>query len=219
MGLKPDGQTTGKAPEATRKDVGLDVKEISRHREFWILVLIFVILSFALNGMLSHLVPMLSDRGMDTGSAAAVAATVGITVFVSRIVIGYLIDHFFAPYVAMLSFSLSALGIAVFALGAVDAMAFFGAVCVGLSLGAEGDLLAYLVGRYFGLKSFGAAFGFLFSATLVGTAMGPLAFGIGFDTTGSYIGILTICVGLNILAVILTGFLGRYPDWEKSAKS
>ena len=215
MGLKPDGQAAGEAPRATRKDVGLDVKEISRHREFWILVAIFVVLSFALNGMLPHLVPMLSDRGMDTGSAAAVAATVGITVFISRIVIGYLIDHFFAPYVAMLCFSLSALGIAVFALGAVDAMAFFGAVCIGLSLGAEGDLLAYLVGRYFGLKSFGAAFGFLFSAVLVGTALGPLAFGIGFDTTGSYTGILTICVGLNILAVILTAFLGNYPDWEK----
>ena len=219
MGLKPDGQLSGEAPRATRKDVGLDGKEIARQREFWILVLIFVLLSFALNGMLSHLVPMLSDRGMGTGSAAAVAATVGITVFISRIVIGYLIDHFFAPYVAILSFSLSALGIAVFALGAVDAMAFFGAICVGLSLGAEGDLLAYLTGRYFGLKSFGATFGFLFSAVLVGTALGPLAFCIGFDTTGSYTGILTICVGLNILVVVLTAFLGRYPDWEKMAAS
>jgi len=96
-------------------------------------------------------------------------------------------------------------------------MAFVGAICVGLSLGAEVDLLAYLAGRYFGLKSFGATYGFLFSAVLVGTALGPLAFGIGFDTTGSYIGILTICVAINILAVVLAAFLGKYPDWEKSA--
>ena len=219
MGLMPDGQVSGKPPEATRKDVGLEVKEILRHREFWMLVSIFIVLSFVLNGMLAHLVPMLSDRGMDTGTAAAVAATEGITVFFSRIVIGYLIDRFFAPYVAMVFFSLSAVGIAIFALGAVDTMAFVGAICVGLSLGAEVDLLAYLTGRYFGLKSFGATYGFLFSAVLVGTAIGPLAFGIGYDTTGSYVGILTICVGINILAIILSAFLGKYPDWEKPARA
>ena len=218
MGLKPDGQISGEVPEATRKDVGLEVKEILRHREFWMLVSIFIVLSFVLNGMLAHLVPMLSDRGMDTRTAAAVAATEGITVFFSRIVIGYLIDRIFAPYVAMVFFSLSAVGIAIFALGAVDTMAFVGAICVGLSLGAEVDLLAYLTGRYFGLKSFGATYGFLFSAVLVGTAIGPLAFGIGYDTTGSYVGILTICVGINILAVILSAFLGKYPDWEKPAQ-
>ena len=216
MGLKPDGETTGETPEATKKDVGLEVKEILRHREFWMLVAIFIVLSFVLNGMLAHLVPMLSDRGMDTGIAAAVAATAGITVFFSRILIGFLIDRFFAPYVAMVFFSLSAVGMAVFALGAVDAMAFIGAICVGLSLGAEVDLLAYLTGRYFGLKSFGTTYGLLFSAVLTGTAIGPLAFGIGFDTTGSYVSILTICVGINILAVILTAFMGKYPDWEKN---
>ncbi len=217
MGLKPDGQSSGSAPKATRKDVGLEVKEILRHREFWMLVAIFVVLSFVLNGMLAHLVPMLSDRGMDTRTAAAVAATEGITVFLSRIVIGYLIDRFFAPYVAMFFFSLSAVGMAIFALGAVDTMAFIGAICVGLSLGAEVDLLAYLTGRYFGLKSFGTTYGLLFSAVLLGTALGPLAFGIGFDTTGSYIGILTLCVAINIVAVILSAFLGKYPDWEKSS--
>ena len=119
----------------------------------------------------------------------------------------------------MVFFSLSAVGIAIFALGAVDAMAFVGAICVGLSLGAEVDLLAYLTGRYFGLKSFGATYGLLFSAILTGTALRPLAFGIGFDTTGSYIGILTICVGINIVAVILAAFMGKYPDWEKPARA
>jgi MFS family permease len=181
------------------------------------LAAVFIVLSFVLNGMLAHLVPMLVDRGMDTKIAAAVAATEGITVFFSRIVIGYLIDHIFAPFVAVIFFSLSAVGMGLFAAGAVDTMAFVGAVCVGLSLGAEIDLLAYLTGRYFGLKSFGTAYGFLFSAVLAGSAIGPLAFGIGFDTTGSYVSILTICVAMNILAVILTAFLGRYPDWEKAA--
>lgn len=216
MGLQPDGDTgAGEPPKATKKDVGYTTKEVLRHREFWILSGVFIFLSFVLNGMLSHLVPMLVDRGMGTSTAAAVAATVGITVFVSRIVIGYLIDRIFAPYVAIAFFILSALGIGIFALGAVDSLAFLAAIMVGLSLGAEVDLLAYLTGRYFGLRTFGATYGLLFSAILAGTALGPLAFGIGFESTGSYVGILTICVGINLIAVILCALLGPYPDWEK----
>ena len=219
MGLQPDGvTTTTDAPKATRKDVGFTTKEVLRHREFWILCSIFVVLSFVLNGMLSALVPMLVDRGMATSTAAAVAATEGLTVFISRIVIGFLIDRIFAPYVAIVFFTLSAIGIGIFALGAVDTMAFLAAILVGLSLGAEVDLLAYLTGRYFGLRTFGATYGLLFAAILTGTALGPLAFGIGFESTGSYTRILTICVGINILAVALTALLGPYPDWEKTGE-
>jgi MFS family permease len=117
----------------------------------------------------------------------------------------------------MVFFSLSALGMLIFAFGAVDAVAFVAAILVGLGLGAEVALLAYLAGRYFGLRSFGTTYGLLFAAILTGSALGPLVFGIGFETTGSYVGIISICVVLNVVAVIVTVFLGRYPDWEKLA--
>ena len=77
MGLKPDGAAEGPLPKATRKDVGYTTREVLRHREFWLLSIIFIVLSFVVNGMTPHLVPMLSDRGMATSTAAAVAATEG----------------------------------------------------------------------------------------------------------------------------------------------
>lgn len=216
MGLQPDGVTDGEAPRATSREVGLTRAEVLRHREFWMLAAIFIVLSFVLNGLLAHLVPLLVDRGMTAKVAASVAAVEGITVFFSRIGIGYLIDRFFAPRVAMVFFSLSALGIALLATGATDGAAFLAAFLVGLSLGAEVDLLAYLTGRYFGLKSFGSTYGLLFAAILAGTALGPLAFGIGFEWTGSYTAILMLCVAINVVAVVLTGLLGKYPDWERA---
>lgn len=217
LGLKPDGIDDGTTPKATRKDIGLTVRETLRHREFWLLVFIFIVLSFLLNGMLAHLVPMLSDRGMSPAAAASVAAVEGATVFFSRIFIGYLIDRIFAPYVAMFFFSLSAVGMTMFALGAVDGYAFLAAVLIGLSLGAEVDLLAYLATRYFGLRSFGSIYGLLFAAILAGTATGPIVFGLGYEATGSYVSVLVFCVGVNVLAVLLTALLGKYPDWEKAA--
>jgi MFS family permease len=214
MGLKPDGDTSGPPPRASSRDVGLTMPEILRTREFWVIAAMFVLLSFVLNGMLNHVVPMLTDRGMSRGAAAAVASTEGLVVFLSRIFIGYLNDRFFAPRVAMVFFSLSALGLAMFAMGAAHQTAFIGAVLVGLSLGAEVDIVAYLCGRYFGLKSFGAAYGMLFAANLVGTALGPFAFGVGFELTGSYVGILSVCVVLNMLVVGLMALLRPYPNWE-----
>ncbi len=216
MGLKPDGMEEGETPRATKREVGYSAVGILKHREFWMLTMVFVTLSFVLNGMLAHLVPLLSDRGMSMSQAAAVAALEGLVVMISRPLIGFLVDRFFAPHVAVVCFSLSAIGTAMFAFGAVNATAIVAIVLIGLSLGAEVDLLAYLTGRYFGLRAFGTAYGLLFAAILTGTALGPWVFGIGFEATGSYVDILNICVGINVIAVILTALLGPYPDWERS---
>ena len=216
-GMMPDGEVGGEIAKGADKSVGYTVSQILRRREFWILSGVFAVLSFVLNGMLTHLVPMLIDRGMSTSSAAWVAATEGAMIVVSRPLIGFIIDKYFAPYVAMFFFALSAVGIGIFAGGAVDAMAFFAVILVGLSLGAEVDLLAYLAGRYFGMRAFGSAYGMLFAASLVGTAIGPYVFALGYESTGSYVGILTACVTINIVAIVLTAFLGRYPDWDELA--
>lgn len=216
MGLAPDGGASGEIPASASRDVGLTIPQVLRHKEFWMLVVIFAVLSFVLNGMLAHLVPMLVDRGMPSTEAAGVAAAEGFTVFISRIAIGYLMDRIFAPRVAVFFFTLSALGMAMFAAGAVNGVAFAAAIMVGLSLGAEIDILAYLASRYFGLRAYGTVYGLLFSASLVGTATGPYAFGLGFDLSGSYHVILVTCVVINMLAIVLTGMLGRYPDWSRA---
>jgi MFS family permease len=80
-------------------------------------------------------------------------------------------------------------------------------VLVGLSIGAEIDLLAYLASRYFGLQRFGLNYGILFAAFLAGTALGPVAYGAVFDAFGTYRPVLAaaaLCVlgcGLAMFAL------------------
>ncbi len=215
MGLMPDGATMGEAPKATSRQVGLTVPEVVKTREFWLLALIFIVLSFVLHGMLAHLVPMLRDRGMEPLTAAYAASILGVAVFGGRLLTGFLVDRIFAPYVALVFFTLSALGIASYAFGATGALAFVSAMMIGLSLGAEIDLMAYLASRYFGLRSFGTVCGLLFAAILCGTAFGPRVLAAGYENSGSYVGILKICVGINLLALIPTALLRAYPNWEE----
>jgi MFS family permease len=178
---------------------------------------VFCLLSFSLYGLLPHLVPMLTDQGMSTGDAALAASTLGITIIFARVVIGYLIDRFFAPRVALLFFLMSAAGIGLLAVAPAGWTAFLAAVLVGLSIGAEIDLLAYLTTRYFGLANFGAVYGVMFAALLVGTSAGPVSFGLGYELTGSYATILFLCAGLNVAASVITAFLSPYPDLSLGA--
>jgi MFS family permease len=195
---------------AADEEEKMKLSELLRMPLFYQLFATFMLLTFCLYGLMSNLVPMLLDRGMDTTGAALAASTVGITIIVSRIVIGFLLDKFFAPRVGMVCVLRSAMGTAFLAFGAVGPTAFIAAIFFGFSVGAELDLLAYLITRYFGISSFGMVYGILFAAFLGGVSLGPVVFGRLFDSYGSYVNILSICSGILVITSISMLFLPKY---------
>ena len=84
---------------------------------------------------------------------------------------------------ALLSFA--GIGMMILALGGSKA-AIVGAMVIGLAVGAEVDLIAYLVSRYTPLTAYGATYGALYAIYLLGGALAPCAIGYAFDLTGSY---------------------------------
>jgi MFS family permease len=220
MGLEVDGDVSSSLPASTvSKDVGMTVAEALRTRIFWVLVSTAFLLSFSLYGTHAHIVPMLSDRGMSGSSAAAAAATMGFSMFISRIGAGFLLDKFFAPPVAVISFSLSVVGTLILLLGGIDIMAFVAAALIGVAMGTEGDVIMYLTNRYFGLRAFGTLSGFFWTAILAGIASSPILYAIDFDTSGSYVRMLTIGLTFNIVALILMATLRqRYPNWKEATQ-
>ena len=153
---------------------------------------------------------MMSDRGMSTTDAALVQSTLGFAIVVARIFVGYLIDRFNATRVACVCFLISAAGVAALASGVVHAPAYLAALCVGLSLGAEIDMLAYLTSRYFGVDNFGKIYGILFVSFLIGTALGPYVFGLAYEVYGSYREVLLSAVALIIISAMVTLLLPSY---------
>ncbi len=217
LGLMADGEELSETSEKPQNSMGLTSSETIRKREFWLLLFIFLFISFNLHGLLLHLHPMMTDKGFDSLTAAKIVSCLGLTVLVSRIFVGYLLDIYFAPRVALLFFALSTIGFAIFSISSVLPSMFFAAFLAGLSLGAEIDILAYLIGKYFGLRSFGEIYGLLFVGILIGSALGPLAFGFGFERTGSYSSILIIVIIMNLAAIFLTKKLSPYPEHNEMA--
>ena len=79
-----------------------------------------------------------------------------------------------------------------------------------LAFGAEGDIIAYLISRYFGLRSFGAAVGFAFGAFVLAGGTGPLLMDFAFDHSGSYTVPFAVAFLLTLLAGWLLTRLGPY---------
>src|SRR4051812_29974694 len=86
-------------------------------RIFWTIAMGFAAIAIAVSALVVHMVPLLRDAGLPPLQAAAVASFTGFGVLLGRLVIGWLIDRFFAPYVAACVFTLTAAGCLLLAYG------------------------------------------------------------------------------------------------------
>jgi MFS family permease len=88
---------------------------------------------------------------------------------------------------------------------------------IGLTMGAEGDLLAYLLSRYFGLRSFSAIYGMGLVVFGIGYGGAPFASGLLFDHLRNYdLGYAILAVLLVVCVGVALSF-GRYPDFGAPA--
>src|SRR5690606_2908305 len=115
----------------------------------------------------------------------------------------WLMDHFFAPYVAAGFERGMVLGLVILALVFSGPLAFLAGMSVGLATGSEISEISYLIARYFGLKAFGLLNGIMFAAFQVGSGIGAYAMGAWYDAAGNYIGALWIVTGMVVISTIL----------------
>ena len=189
---------------------GLTFKEARQTRAFWTIALLFLLISIAVLGLIPSFIPLLQDAGLSPAAAGSYAAILGASVMLGRLLTGFLIDRFFAPYVTAVVFLFIAVGCFALGLGGIQ-YALLAAIALGFAIGAEVDLIGYFTARYFGLKNYGAIYGFQYSAFSIGAGISPVVAGYIWDTTGNY-DIALIGAGiLLIIAVIVTLTLPKFP--------
>ncbi|MCS6924938.1 MAG: MFS transporter [Candidatus Binatia bacterium] len=220
LGLGPDGAPLvhAEAAQSHHPEPGLSGAEALRTAAFWLMLAAFFLVSASVHGCLIHLVPLLTDRGLSTQSAAFATSLLGGAVLLGRVGTGYLLDRFLTPPVAVCFFCGTAGGIFLLWSEAAGGVVFLAAILLGLGLGAEGDLMAYGVSRYFGLRAFAEIYGYAFAAFGLGAVTGPLLMGGSFDLTGSYRLALGIFVAASLLAGLLMTRLGPYRVWQPTAQ-
>jgi predicted MFS family arabinose efflux permease len=182
---------------------------IRHSRTFWLLMAALATMSLGFAGLITHFVPMLMSFGVTPLKAGSLAGVIGVAVLGSRVLVGWAIDHIFAPYVAAFICILCIGGCALLLVYGQQS-AVFAALAMGVSMGAEIDVIGFLVARYFGLRAFGRAYGWQYAGFILGAGVSPLWIGIVFDRTGSYTAPLIACIAILLCAAAMFLRLPRY---------
>jgi MFS family permease len=215
-GMWPDGiAPTQSAEQDKRHYEGLSWRDTWHQPTFWLLICAFFLAGASLFACVLHMPALLTDRGVSAQGAAVASSVVGVALLIGRIGAGYLLDRIFAPRLAMLLFGGSAVGIALLSAGSMGKLALVAAFLVGVGMGAEVDIIAYLMSRYFGLRALGTAFGYGFGSYAFAGALGVLLMGAGFDLTHSY---TVPLAGFFIAMVLAAGLMTRLGPYRYAAQ-
>ncbi|MCX2972302.1 MFS transporter [Halieaceae bacterium IMCC8485] len=186
-----------------------DFKIAKASRTYWTIMAAIFCLSLGLGGLMIHFVPILLDVGFTTDAAVKIAGVIGIAVILGRLLVGFAVDRIFAPRVAIAILFACICGVLALALLG-SAVAVPAAFVIGFSVGAEVDLIGYLVARYFGIHAYGQIYGRQYSTFLIATGLSPVILGAVRDATGTYTASLFTAAAFMIVSAALFAKLPKF---------
>ena len=201
------------AGEAATELSGMTLREAAGSSQFWRLIAAFFMISVVAGGLIVHLAPMLADFHIAPADAARALGLLGVSIIAGRLAIGALVDRLPPTLVAPVFICLPVPSCLLLAQGQSPQLAI---VLAGLAAGAEVDLLAFLMSRYFGMLHYARIYAWGLSAFSLGAGVGPILAGAVHDRTGSYLAALYTFAVLMVLSAGLIASLGR-PLGERRA--
>ena len=177
---------------------------------FWIIVAVLCVSSISMNGAITQMSALLTDRGITAKQAALCASMLGGSSLLGRVVVGWLLDRFFGARVALLVNLVTAAGVFLLARANSFSAGCAAAALIGVGAGGEAAITPYLLTRYFGLRSFSTLYGLTWSFYAASAAVGPVILGRAFDSTGSYSSLLVALAAALAAAAATNLLLPRY---------
>jgi MFS family permease len=193
---------------------GMVLRQAARSRRFWVCNIALLLAVTAMIGMVINTVPLLRDKGLSAADAASIFGIYGVSLVLGRVVVGYLIDRFWAPGVAFVVMLAPAFGSLIFMTQSDMHTLALGSILVGLGAGAEMDIAAFLMARYFGMRDYARVYSLHMGIISLGSTLAPFGYAILFARTGTYNAMLTYCIVAFAVGSALLLTMGRYPRFE-----
>jgi MFS family permease len=165
-----EGDSAARNLSAASRAFGLAFREAAREPTFWMLNIGFFMLGMTATSLVTQQVPLLRDAGWTVEQTTRLQMTFGFGLLFARIAVGFIIDHVFAPRVMTAVAIGGAVACILYAVN--PGLGYVSAILVGLMLGAEFDVLAFLIKRYYGNAAYGRIYGVIFGVFYLGSAIG-----------------------------------------------
>ncbi len=201
--------TAASPEEAAERRAAKGYRLILVQPVFWLMLAASFLVNLPHALITSQLKMVVLDQGASAMTAGLMVSVFAIGVTIGRFVSGAALDFLPAHIVAAVGLGLPLPGLLVLA-SSYDSTPFlaFAILFIGLSFGSEGDVIAYLVTRYFGIEVFSTVLGLLTSAIGGAMSLGMVIISITLAATNSFNAYLLIAAGSVLIGSILFGLLG-----------
>jgi len=195
---------------AAKKSFGLSFQHAMREPTFVMLNVAFFMLGLTATSLVSQQVPLLREAGWTPAETTQLQTLFGVGLLFARVAVGFIIDHVFAPRVMMIVSVGGAIGCILYAM--YPDAAYVSAVLIGFLLGAEFDVLAFLIKRYYGNVAYGRIYGVIFGVFYLGSGLGitGLAWIRQSSADQSYDNGLYAAAAVLVSSAILLAFMPTY---------
>jgi MFS family permease len=195
---------------AAKKSFGVPFQQALREPTFVMLNVAFFLLGLTATSLVSQQVPLLREAGWTPAETTQLQTTFGFGLLFARVAVGFLIDHVFAPRVMMAVSIGGAIACVLYAV--YPDAAYVSALLIGFLLGAEFDVLAFLIKRYYGSVAYGRIYGVIFGVFYLGSGLGitALAWIRQASADQSYDNGLYVAAVILVSSAILLAFMPQY---------
>ena len=192
----------------TKKAFGLTFSEAKLESTFIVLNIAFFLLGLTATSLVSQQVPLLQEAGWTRPQALQLQQLFGFGLLFARVIVGFVIDHIFAPRVMMTVSIGGAIACVLYA--TYPNAAYVSALLIGFLLGAEFDVLAFLIKRYYGNVAYGKIYGVIFGVFYLGSGLGIAGIAWFRQAFGNYNNGLFVAAGVLVASALLMVFLPAY---------
>jgi predicted MFS family arabinose efflux permease len=183
----------------------------TKDRVFWLIASPIFLISIALLGLATNLVPMLTDRTMPLREAASLMGLLGLSTWATRLGLGLLLDRIHVRLISTTIFLTVALGALLLTVNSPGwLLPAIAALLIGCGMGAEADILTFTVSRYFGPRALGKVMGAVWVFWAWGAAIGVVVGSAAYDLFGSYLVALIFYLTCAAAAAFIVFQLGPY---------
>jgi predicted MFS family arabinose efflux permease len=192
-----------------------DYPQIFRSGIFWLLLIAMLACNLPQIVAMSQLKMVLMENGVTAQGSSVMLAALPLGVLVGRFVAGFALDRYPVHIVGFVGMTLPSLGLLLIA-SHFDAPAVltFATLCLGFSVGAEGDILAFVVARKFGLEIYSTVMGLMTMAISLSVALGAALLSLTLKMTGDYNTFITICASAVFGGGVLFLFIPKHREPE-----
>ncbi|WP_232132120.1 MFS transporter [Luteimonas sp. BDR2-5] len=212
LALIPKNADAHVVKRAAEPASGTSYREIFGTPAFRLIILGMLLTNLAFTLQTSQLKVLLLDKGVDSDAGSMAISLFASGVFLGRLLCGAALDRFPTYVVAAISMGLPSVGLLLLATDISSILVIASAVVVlGLCIGAEGDVLAYVVVKYFRVEIYSTVLGLVLGSIALSITLGSLLLSYILKTSGTFVPFLVICSVSTLVGAIMFYQLKRVP--------